>query len=195
MRFLFLTFLSLAIALGLGTYSAAWMIDHFEGTETVVVGPWHADRTAGSPAADPYAKARQARSGNLTLGLGEGVAFRARVDSQGAELRRECSYRLEGAYPPARVATLAAYDFEGRLIEAGNERPDHLVSLNWMREDDNSAMIAVGPVARPGNWLATVGDGGYILALTFYDTPVSTDSGAAPIAMPHIVKTDCQANG
>ena len=56
MRFLFLTLLSLAIALGLGTYSAAWMIDHFEGTETVVVGPWHADRTAGSPAADPYAR-------------------------------------------------------------------------------------------------------------------------------------------
>ncbi|WP_062113757.1 DUF1214 domain-containing protein [Aureimonas sp. AU40] len=195
MRFLFLILLTFGLALGLGTLSVAWMIDHFEGTEIVVVGPWHADRTAGSPSADPYAKARQARSGNLTLGLGEGVAFRARVDSDNRELRRECSYRLEGAYPPARIATLAAYDFDGRLIEAGGERPDHLVSLNWMREDDNAAVIAVGPVARPGNWLATAGDGGYILALTFYDTPVSTDSGAAPIPMPHIVRTDCQPNG
>ncbi len=195
MRLVLLTLIALGLALGLGSWSAARMIDRFEGTETVVVGPWHADRTAGSPLADPYAKARQARSGNLTLGLGEGVAFRARVDSQNREMRRECTYRLEGAYPPARVSTLAAYDFEGRLIRAGENRPDHLVSLNWMRDDDNGAVVSVGPLARPGNWLATDGDGGYILALTLYDTPVSTDSGAAPIAMPHIVRTGCRADG
>ncbi|WP_062208165.1 DUF1214 domain-containing protein [Aureimonas sp. AU12] len=195
MRFALLVLLAIGIALGLGSWSAATMLERFEGSDILVVGPWHADRTAGSPGADPYSKARLARSGNLTLGLGEGVAFQARVDTQGRELRRECTYRLEGAYPPARIATLAAYDFEGRLIRGLEGRPDHLVSLDWMREDDNSAIVSVSAQAQPGNWLATTGDGGFILALTFYDSPISTDSGAAPIAMPLITRTGCLIDG
>ncbi|MET0258348.1 MAG: DUF1214 domain-containing protein [Methylobacterium sp.] len=195
MRFLVLTLLVIAIALGLGSWSAAYVLDRFESADTLVVGAWHADRTAGAPDADPYSKARLARSGNLGLGLGEGVAFQARTDSQGRELRRECTYRLEGAYPPARVATLAAYDFGGGLIAPGEGRPDRLVSLDWMREDDNSAVLRVSSQAQPGNWLATAGDGGFVLALTFYDSPISTDSGAAPIAMPLIVRTGCLVDG
>ncbi|WP_062016506.1 DUF1214 domain-containing protein [Aureimonas sp. AU4] len=195
MRFLFLTVLAVAIALGLGTASVVFMLERFEGADALVVGPWHADRTTGSPTADPYAKARLARSGNLTLGLGEGVAFQARVDTANRELRRECAYRLEGAYPPARVWTLAAFDNGGRLIGGDGGRPRHLVSLNLMREDDNSALISIGREARPGNWLANAGTGPFVLALTFYDTPVSTDSGAAPVAMPLIVRTGCLADG
>ena len=195
MRLAFLALLALGIALGLGGWSAYAALQRFEGTQTLVVGAWHADRTAGSPTADPYSKARQSRSGDLTLGLGEGVAFQARVDTAGRELRRECSYRLEGIYPPARIATLAAYDFEGRLVPVAEGRPDRLVSSNWMRRDDNSTLVSVGAQPQPGNWLALSGEGGFVLALTFYDTPVSTDSGAAPIPMPYIVRTGCLADG
>ncbi|WP_182085588.1 DUF1214 domain-containing protein [Aureimonas sp. ME7] len=195
MRFLLLTILAIGIALGLGGWSASYMLDHYEGADILVVGPWHADRTAGSPSADPYSKARLARSGNLTLGLGEGVAFQARTDTGGRELRRECNYRLEGAYPPARVTTLSAFEPTGRPMPATEGRPTHLVSLNWMRSDDNRAVISVGALAQPGNWLALEGTGSYVLALTLYDTPVSTDSGAAPIAMPFIVRTGCLADG
>ncbi len=195
MRFLLLTLLAIGIALGLGTWSADLMLDRYEGADIQIVGPWHANRTAGSPAADPYSKARLARTGDLTLGLGEGVAFQARMDTQGRELRRECDYRLEGAYPPARIATLSAFDGTGRPIAVAQGRPSHLVSLNWMRGDDNRAAIAVGPRAQPGNWLAVEGQGGYVLALTFYDTPISTDIGAAPIAMPFIVRTGCLVDG
>jgi hypothetical protein len=195
MRFLLLTLLAIGVALGLGTWSAARMLESYEGADIQAVGPWHANRTAGSPTADPYSKARLARSGDLTLGLGEGVAFQARVDTESRELRRECDYRLEGAYPPARIATLSAFDYTGRPVPVAEGRPSQLVSLDWMRADDNRATIAVGPRAQPGNWLAVEGTGGYILALTFYDTPISTDIGAAPIAMPLIVRTGCLVDG
>lgn len=195
MRLLVLVLIAVGIALGLGGWSVQYALARFEGTQALVIGAWHSDRTAGSPTADPYSKARQARSGDLVLGLGEGVAFQARVDTGGRELRRECSYRLEGIYPPARVATLAAYDPEGRLVPVAEGRPGHLVSSNWMRRDDNSALVQVGALPQPGNWLALSGEGPFVLALTFYDTPVSTDSGAAPIPMPYIVRTGCLVDG
>lgn len=195
MRFVLLTIMAVAIALGAGGWSAAWMLERTEAADTLIVGPWHADRSAGSPDADPYSKARLARSGDLTLGLGEGVAFEARVDTAGRELRRECTYRLVGAYPPARIATLAAFDLEGRALTPREGRPERLVSLNWMRDDENRATISVGAGAEPGNWLAVEGRGRFVLALTFYDTPISTDSGAAPIAMPYIERSGCLIDG
>ena len=168
MRFLILLAVSLAIALGLGAWSADWALGEAADFGAMEAGPWHANPLAGSVDADPYSKARLARIGNLTLGIGEGVLFRATRDSSGDTLRRECSYVLAGQTPPARVWTLAAFAPNGRLILPGEGRTGWLASRGLMRAEDNSIAIAISPVARPGNWLAVSGRGAYVLALTLY---------------------------
>ncbi|MCW4113851.1 DUF1214 domain-containing protein [Aurantimonas sp. MSK8Z-1] len=183
--------LALAIALGFGGWSARYALDRSEDVGTESVGPWEANPTAGSVDADPYSKARLARDGNLTLGIGEGIAFRATRDSAGASLLRQCSYRLEGPTPPARVWTLAPFTLEGRLVQARQGQPGWLVSTNLMRREDNGADIAVGPLAAPGNWLSVSGTGAYALSLTLYDTPASSSSGLGELEMPRIVATGC----
>ena len=171
MRFMILLALSLTMALGLGAWSAHRALELSADIGTVEVGPWRANPLGGSPDADPYSRAVLARIGNLTLGGGEGISFRATQDSAGRPLARQCSYVLAGQTPPARVWTLAAYLPDGRLIAPGDGRPGWLVSRSLMRAEDNSAVITVGPVAASGNWLSVTGRGDYILALTLYDTP------------------------
>lgn len=195
MPFVLLTILALSIALGGGAWSASVMLDRYEGTGTLDVGPWQADRLAGSPAADPYSRARAARDGNLTLGLAEGMAFRARVDSAGRALRRECAYRLTGDLPPARVWTLSAFDTAGRPVVPREGTPAWLVSSALMRDDANEAVVEIAARARPGNWLALEGSGPFVLALTLYDTPASTAGGATEVSMPAIERTGCVVGG
>lgn len=191
MRFLILLAASLALALGLGAWSAGWALQQSADLGTAEVGPWRANPLAGSMDADPYSKARLAKIGNLTLGIGEGIVFRATHDSAGNVLRRECTYRLRGHTPPARVWTLAAFTPNGRLIQAGDGRVGWLVSRGLMRAEDNSVEIAVSPVAMPGNWLAVSGSGSYVLALTLYDTPASSSSGVGDLEMPTLAQDTC----
>ncbi|WP_102957757.1 DUF1214 domain-containing protein [Mangrovicella endophytica] len=194
MRSLILLFLALALALGLGGWSAQWALDKTSELGTEAVGPWLADPQAGSPDADPYTRAQLAHLGNLTLGSGEGIVFRAVTDQAGAPLRRECSYAVAGQTPPARVWTLAAFTLDGRLIQPGEGRPGWAVSGDLLRHDDNSFNVVTGPLAAAGNWLATTGSGPFVLALTLYDTPASSSSGVADLTMPTIVRNGC-ANG
>ena len=49
-------------------------------------GAWTAWPHAGSPDADPYSIAMLARTGEVPLGAGEGIAFTAEIDSDGAPL-------------------------------------------------------------------------------------------------------------
>lgn len=191
MRFLFLLVVALSLALSLGAWSAHWALERSADYGTESVGPWFANPFAGSVDADPYSKARLAKLGNLTLGTGEGVVFKADRDSAGSPLRRECGYVVAGETPPARVWTLAAYTEEGRLIQPGEGRPGWLVSSGLLRAEDNSMSIAVGSVAMPGNWLSITGSGPFTLALTLYDTPASSSSGLGDLEMPSIVRTGC----
>ena len=191
MRHALLVLLSLAIALGLGGWSANWALDQSSEIGTVTYGPWHANPTAGSPDADPYAKARLARIGNLTLGIGEGVQFTADRDSLGRPLARNCVYTLAGQAPPARIWTLAPYTPDGHLVHPAPGLTGWLTSNDLMRKEDNSFVIAVGPSARPGNWLATAGSGPLVLAMSLYDTPASASTGAEKLALPPIEREAC----
>ena len=193
MRFALSVFVALAIALGLGGWSAAWALKESSEIGTVTVGPWHANPFAGAPDADPYSKARLARFGNLTLGIGEGIQFTADTDASGRQLRRECEYHLAGRTPPARVWTLAPYTADGRLVQPDAGLNGWLVSSSLMRDEDNSFAIAIGPKARSGNWLATAGRGPMILSLALYDTPASASSGVENIALPILKREACFA--
>jgi hypothetical protein len=157
----------------------------------VSIGAWTASPKTGTPDIDPYARAVIARTGELPLGLGDGVAFRARTDDKGNSLDGRCDVDLSGITPAARFWTLTLYDPDGRLVANSISRHG-FTSQEIIRDSDGSFAIQIGPRARAGNWLATGGVERYVLILRLYDTPVgvATRSGReAP--MPAVTARAC----
>jgi len=115
-RLLFGTLLALIIAacIGLG---ATWVaITQGTAYGGVSIGAWTAWPRVGTPGIDPYARAMVARSGELPIGSGDGVAFYARSDDEGRPLDGRCDIALDGITPQARYFTVTLYDLEGRLV-------------------------------------------------------------------------------
>ena len=82
MRLLLTTLLALVIAtaVGLGlTYATAT-----RGTDlgTLKIGAWTARPKSGTSDVDPYSRATIARSGELPIGTGDGIAFSATSDDK-----------------------------------------------------------------------------------------------------------------
>jgi hypothetical protein len=157
----------------------------------VSIGAWTAWPKNGTPGIDPYARAMVARTGELPVGSGDGVAFYANTDDAGQVLDGRCDVLLNGITPQARFWTITLYDPEGRLV-ANSAQRQGFTSQEIIRKADGSFDIVVGPRARPGNWLPTGGVERYVLLLRLYDTPVgmATRSGReAP--MPAISKGAC----
>jgi hypothetical protein len=182
--------LAIAAAIGLG---ATW-IALTRGTAYggVTIGAWTAWPKNGTSGIDPYARAMVARTGELPVGSGDGVAFYARTDSAGEGLDGRCDVLVSGITPQARFWTLTLYDPEGRLV-ANSVRRQGFTSQEIIRKADGSFDVIVGPRVRPGNWLPTGGVEKYQLVLRLYDTPIgmATRTGSeAP--MPSIRKGACQ---
>ena len=189
----FLTLLALAIAIGGGGSSVWYMLKAQEGVGAIRVGMWTAFPDIGTPEADPYSKARVAREGVLALGRAVGLAFVAKQDSGGEQLRRECSYSIEGGFPTARFWTLYAADQSLDVIVTGKPRPAALQSYEVLRQPDNSAIISVSNNPSPGNWLPVQGTGTMYFVLTFYDTPIASSTGLSDVVLPQILKAGCNA--
>src|SRR6266851_1502931 len=180
---------AIAAAIGLG---ATW-IALTRGTAYggVTIGVWTAWPKNGTPGIDPYARAMVARTGELPIDSGDGVAFYARNDDAGQALDGRCDVLMGGITPQARFWTITLYDPEGRLV-ANSVQRQGFTSQEIIRKSDGSFEIVVGPRARPGNWLPTGGVERYVLVLRLYDTPigVATRTGRdAP--MPSITKRAC----
>jgi hypothetical protein len=180
---------AVAALVGLGT---TWMA-LTEGTAygAVTIGSWTAWPKNGTPGIDPYARAMVARSGELPIGSGDGLAFYARADDRGRSLDGRCDTRLSGITPQARYWTLALYDGEGRLV--GNSVQRHgFTSQEIIRNADGTFDITAGPRVRPGKWLPTGGVERYVLVLRLYDTPVgvATRTGR-DVPMPTIAREAC----
>jgi hypothetical protein len=157
----------------------------------VSIGAWTAWPKNGTSGIDPYARAMVARTGELPVGSGDGVAFYANTDDSDRILDGRCDVVLSGITPQARFWTVTLYDPEGRLV-ANSAQRQGFTSQEIIRKADGSFDIMVGPRARPGNWLPTGGIERYILVLRLYDTPVgmATRSGReAP--MPAISRGAC----
>lgn len=157
----------------------------------VNIGAWTAWPKNGTPGIDPYARAMMARTGELPVGSGDGVAFYANADDSAQPLDGRCDVLLSGITPQARFWTVTLYDPDGRLV-ANSAQRQGFTSQEIIRKADGSFEIMVGPRARPGNWLPTGGVERYLLALRLYDTPVgmATRSGReAP--MPTISRGAC----
>jgi hypothetical protein len=170
-RLILITLLAfgLAIAVGLG---ATW-ITTTRGTDlgTLTIGAWTARPRNGSADIDPYSHAAIARSGELPIGTGDGIAFLAAASDDKRPLDGRCDVVVSGVTPAARFWTLTLYDRKGHLVANALQRYG-FTSEEIVRNSDGSFVVNVAPRARAGNWLPTGGIERYVLMLRLYDTPV-----------------------
>ncbi len=185
-----------ALALGavLGLASADWATRGGYPFGGVTVGAWTLWPRVGSTGADPYARAVNARRGEIPLAVGEGLLMTAADDDGGRPLDAACTYSLTGATPPARAWTLTV---TGRG-EADPARPpmrEGFTSTEILRERDGRFAITLGPEAEPGNWLPSPrAEGPMRLAIRLYDTPVAASAGSLDRdAVPAITRVACRS--
>jgi hypothetical protein len=155
------------------------------------IGAWTAFPKTGTADADPYARATIARSGQLPVGLGDGVAFSAQADDNGKVFDGRCEVVLSGATPAARFWTLTLYNSQGQLV-ANSVNRYGFTSQEIVRLADGTFEIVVAPRASAGNWLPTGGVERYQLMLRLYDTAVGVSTRAGKeVPMPSVKTRNC----
>jgi hypothetical protein len=181
--------LIVAALVGLGT---TWFaLSRGTAFGAISIGAWNAWPKTGTVDIDPYARAAIARTGELPLGLGDGVAFYARSDDKGNTLDGRCEFDLSGITPAARFWTLTLYDPDGHLV-ANSVNRHGFTSQEIIRNSDGSFTVQIGPRARAGNWLPTGGVERYLLILRLYDTPVGVATRAGrEVPMPSVTARAC----
>nr|WP_165445792.1 MULTISPECIES: DUF1214 domain-containing protein [Bradyrhizobium] len=190
-RLLLTTLLALVIAtaVGLGlTYATAT-----RGTDlgTLKIGAWTARPKNGTSDVDPYSRATIARSGELPIGTGDGIAFSATADDKNKPLDGRCDIVVSGVTPAARFWTLTLFDRKGHLVANSLQRYG-FTSQEIMRASDGTFEIHIASRSRAGNWLPTGGIERYALMLRLYDTPVGVATRTQRDApMPSIATTGC----
>ena len=193
-RTVFLTLVTLAIAIGGGAASVWYTLRAQEGIGAVTIGNWTAYPNMGALDADPYSKARAAREGMLALGRAEGLAFFSNRDSGGDTLSRKCTYvdRRRHAAGPVLDAVcgrpVARHACRRRPAQAGRELARRCCAIPTIPSRSQSA-----PARRPATGSAFPADGPMVFVLTFYDTPVSSSAGIAEIDLPQVLRTGCHA--
>lgn len=181
--------IGLGLGLGLWTAERATRGDYPFGG--ISLPPWTAWPRVGGRA-DPYARAINARRGDVPLAVGEGVALTASRDGSGRPLDAACAYRIAGETPPARLWTLTVYAGE-EPVRTPLERSG-FTSSEVLRDASGGFAIVLDRAARPGNWLPLPESGPVGLVLRLYDTPFGAGSGAIdPGTVPRIERLDCAA--
>jgi hypothetical protein len=190
-RLIFISLIALAIATAVGL-GATWTTStRGVSFDAVTIGAWTAWPKTGTADIDPYARAAVARSGELPIGSGDGVAFLARSDEKGRPLDGRCDISVSGVTPAARFWTLTLYDPQGQLVSNSLQRYG-FTSQEIVRNADGSFEIRIAPRSRSGNWLPTGGLDRYVLMMRFYDTPVGVSTRSQRDApMPAITTVGC----
>ena len=181
---------ALALALGLGLRSAYWALkgDYPFGSKRV--GPWTVWPRVGSRETDPYARAVIARTGDIPLGVGEGLLLTAATDEEGQPLEARCTYRIGMVTPQTRLWTLTLYD--GDRPVATDLMRSGFTSAEVLRDVDGRAAIVLSRDVQPGNWLRMPETGRVSLALRLYETAAAVGSTAVDrSALPSIARLGC----
>jgi hypothetical protein len=191
MRLLFGLLFSFAVAAIFGLGLTQFALTRGTAFGAITIGAWTAWPKTGTSDIDPYARAAIARSGELPIGSGDGVAFFASTDDAGRPLDGRCMVTVAGTTPAARFWTLTLYDLDGRLVPNAADRYG-FTSQEISRRADGTFEIVLAPRARPGNWLPTGGIDRYVVVLRLYDTPVGVATRTAKDApMPAIAAGAC----
>jgi len=182
--------LMLASGLVLGLWTAGRVLESSAVPGATAHGPWTAWHKAGAADADPYSLAVFARRSDIPMTPGEGVAFFAKRDGDGAVLRSDCRYEVSGDFPPARAWTLTAYRADGRLAEGPAGRSGFTSGEALV--DGGAVKLTLSPEPAPGNWLPLKGREAMVLALRFYETPLSAIGAALdPRRLPSLRRLGC----
>lgn len=190
MRLLLGTLFALGIAamVGLGT---TWIaLTQGQAFGGLSVGAWTAWPRHGTPGIDPYARAMVARSGELPVGSGDGIAFMAHTDDSGHALNGRCDVLISGSTPQARYWTITLYDPNGALVPNPVQRHG-FTSHEIVRRANGTFEITAGPRSRPGNWLPTSNVEQYVLLLRLYDTPIGVATRGREVTMPAVTRKSC----
>jgi hypothetical protein len=190
-RLIFLTLVALVLATAVGL-GATWVTaTRGVNVGTLKIGAWVARPRNGTSDINPYARAAVARSGELPIGTGDGVAFTAITDDTKRPLDGRCDVVVSGVTPAARFWTLTLYDPSGQLVANSMDRYG-FTSQEIIRGSDGSFEVRIASRARAGNWLPTGGLDRYILVLRLYDTPVGVATRTQRDApMPSITTKSC----
>ena len=183
--------LFILIAVGLGSGSAYFAVNHADRLAVFQVGAWKSWPGASAPNANPYTKADQARRGSLPTGTSEGVAFVAVTDNDGTPLDGNCQYRLVGHHMPARLWTVSLITDKGLLVDNPSSRYS-FHSRNVARENGDKFEIMTGPDVMGGNWLRSEADSSFQLVLRLYETPLTSSGGLADVALPELSWVSCE---
>ena len=191
MRLIFITLLALALATAVGLGSTYMTATRGTDLGTLTIGAWTARPKSGSSDIDPYSRASIARSGELPIGTGDGIAFTATADDKGKLLDGRCDVVVSGVTPAARFWTLTLYDPKGHLVANTLQRYG-FTSQEVIRGADGQFEVRVASRSRSGNWLPTGGIERYALMLRLYDTPVGVATRTQRDApMPAIATVGC----
>lgn len=154
------------------------------------IGAWRAWPRSGTSDADPYARAVFSRSGELPIGIAEGIAFSATTDDQGRVLDGRCTTKISGRLLAARYWTLTLYDGRGRLIENPAARYG-FASTEVVFQTDGQIEIWLSPRARSGNWLPTGENETIVAVMRLYDIPAGVVARGEGSEMPKIMQERC----
>jgi hypothetical protein len=183
-----------AAGFGIGMGSAWFTTQSIQPLDVIKLGPWIASPNAGTPDADPYSRARLARTGELPLGSGEGLALVALTDSGGRQLQGDCIYRVLGQTPQARLWTLSVEAADGRPLAPG-DNVTAVGSDGLFRQGDGNLNVVVAPTPQAGIWLASnsgrLSENPIRLVARLYDTPARTVTALTNFVMPAIRRERC----
>ena len=192
MRLLLGSLFCFLVAAGVGLGSTWFALSNGTAFGGIAIGAWQAWPKTGTMDIDPYARAAVSRTGELPLGLGDGVSFAAKTDDTGRLLDGRCDVLIAGTTPQARFWTITLYDPDGQFV-ANSLNRQGFTSQELIRNPDGSFAITAAPRARPGNWLPTGGAERFLLVLRLYDTPVGIATRAGREApMPSIKQGSCE---
>ena len=190
MRSTVVLFASIGLGLSLGLWSAWLAVRSPAPIGVIRLGPWQAWPDAGTVEADPYSRARAARTGEIPLGSGEGLMLLAQTDDTGAPLTSHCDYRIAGQTPPARLWTVALERSDGRIVRGG----DQVAALGsdvLLRAPDGSFEIVLSRSAKPGNWISPDEAQRFRVVVRLYDTTARLVTALTTLTMPKIVRERC----
>jgi len=179
-----------AASLALGLWSAWLSVRSPAPVDTIRLGVWQAWPNAGTSDADPYSRARLARTGEIPLGSGEGLMLLALTDDSEEPLTASCDYSIAGQTPPARLWTVAIEDQDGHSIGM-RDGVAALASDTLLRADNGAFRISLSPRPQGGNWISTEEAQRFRIVIRLYDTTARTGTELTTLEMPKITRGFC----
>mgnify|MGYP000221117388 CR=1 FL=1 len=190
---------TLALALIAGVGSALWLagwtpLDPPGLFRSIEVNRWTSDPAIGSETADPYTRAYVARRGLLGLRREEATYYLRAVDDEGAALRADCAYVIEGAVPDARWWSVTLYAGDYFLAQNGDDA--HSIDASRAVIGADGRWRATLQASDPGDgsfWISSRNAGEFDLLYRLYNASDAVlETPETALVTPDIIRLGCR---